>query len=212
MSMIKAIQVKRRQAGLIDDDDWRDFLFLQTAKRRLTEMTPREQAAVLDKLSETVGSKGASKPVRKGLEGPYIPKIRALWIGAWNLGLVASSSDAALTAFVKRQTGIDNPGWMRDAEDARKVIEALKAMMEREGVRWSFAKFEPPHVRLPGFQITLAQFRIVHGGKDFFGWVAAQAGKTVGAMGYEDWIPLMNALGPRVREHNGTSRQSEGRA
>lgn len=209
MSMIKAIQVKRRQAGLVDDDDWRDFLFLQTAKRRLTEMTPREQAAVLDKLSETVGSKGASKPVRKGLEGPYIPKIRALWIGAWNLGLVASSSDAALTAFVKRQTGIDNPGWMRDAEDARKVIEALKAMMERRGVRWSFEKWAPSHVRLPGFQIALAQFRIVHGGLDFFGWVRERTGKTVGVMAYDDWIPLMNDLGPHVRAQVNSGLPSE---
>lgn len=199
MSAIKAIQVKRRQAGLTDDGDWRDFLHLQTGKRRLTDMTPREHVAVLQKLDATLGHKGQNKAVKKGFDGPFAAKIQALWISAYNLGLLKSKSDTALTAFVRRQTGIDNPAWMRDAADARAVIEALKAMLTRRGVRWSFDGHEPDHVRLPGFQITLAQFRMIHGGRSFHHWVFDMAGKRVEQMGYTDWIVLMNHLGPQVR-------------
>lgn len=200
MSAISAIQVKRRQVGLAEDGDWRDFLYQQTGKRRLTEMTPREHATVLQKLVSELGKKATSTPAQRRLEGPFAPKIQALWISAFNLGLVKSKSDAALAAFVRRQTGIDNPAWMRDDRDARAVIEALKSMIGRRGVRWTFHGHEPEHTKLPGFQITLAQFRMIHGSKSFYHWVAEMTGKPVTAMGYNDWIPLMNHLGPRVRE------------
>jgi len=76
------------------------------------------------------------------LDGPYAGVCRALWLSAWNLGLLRDRTDKALAAFVKRQTGLDSPNWMRDPADGAKAIEALKGWIARPierggaGVAW----------------------------------------------------------------------------
>ena len=59
---------------------------------------------------------------------PELRKIRALWTA---LGPhLESSSDAALRAFCKRQTGVDRLEWL-DPARANQVIEGLKAWLVR---------------------------------------------------------------------------------
>lgn len=114
-----------RQA--IGDDDRRAIQREVTGKDSLADMNPAEIGLVLDRLN-------------KDWKGPsghraYVGKLKALWWTAYWLGAVESPSDAALAAFVKRQTGKARIQFLGHKE-AFKAIEALKAMAAREGVRW----------------------------------------------------------------------------
>jgi hypothetical protein len=62
----------------------------------------------------------------------YTGKAKALFIAAYNLGGLENGTDAALDAFVKRQTGKERLAFLTAAE-ANSVSEALKAICERHG-------------------------------------------------------------------------------
>lgn len=197
MSALAAIHIKRRKLGL-EDEDWRDIVERVTGQRSTKGLNPRQTRALLGELDRLSG--GKADTARKQLNGPFVPKIQALWISCWNLGLVSSRDDRQLLAFVRRQTGIDHANWVLDNADALKVIEALKAMMARRGVRWHFTKADPAPVRLPGFQVARAQFAMLHhDGSCFFAWLHEQTGQLVENMTYADWVPVMNRLGRKVR-------------
>lgn len=201
MSALAAIQIKRRQIGL-DDDDWRDIVERVTGQRSTRGLTLTQTRALLGELDRLTG--GSAPQGRRMLQGAFVPKIQALWISAWNLGLVTSREDRQLIAFVRRQTGIDHANWLLDNADALKVIEALKAMLARRGVRWTFARNEPAYVRLPGYQIARARYALIHSATvGFEAWIHGQYGQLPGYMSYEDWIPVMNRLGRQVRQKLG---------
>ncbi|MCO5082628.1 MAG: regulatory protein GemA [Rhizobiaceae bacterium] len=201
MSAIPAIHSARRQLGL-DEDAARDLYERETGKRSLRLMSAGEQGKVLDAMR-----RAGFKPAKSGLEGPFAKKLQALWIDAWNLGIVRDRRDAALIAFVKRQTRVDHTRFLIDGEDAAKAIDALKAWMTREaGVDWSSALDRPAWLRLPGAQIALAQWQIlIKAGMEpaaiepFRAFVAEHA-KPVDRMEAKDWQPVMNLLGERVRK------------
>jgi phage gp16-like protein len=139
-----AIHVAKKQLGL-DDETYRAVLHRVTGVSSSKDMTPAQHSAVLAEFRRLgfeltppkskepkVGSRGAVH-----LDGPFVSKIRALWIAGWNLGVVKDRHDTALIAFVRRQTGIDHVSWVRDPKDGNKVIEAVKAWLAREaGVQW----------------------------------------------------------------------------
>jgi len=199
------IHVGCKQLG-IDEEDRRDLYERVTNKRSLTDMSPAEQAQVVDELKR-LGFKPTSKASRKGLEGQYAPKLQALWIACWNLGLTRSKTDASLLAFVKRQTGVDHTRFLRHAEDANKVIEALKAWMAREaGVDWTVNDRMDVAETRSGFKIAMAQYHKVYEGhsmnsfQDFIAHVRQYSGKQdVYLFQERDWIPVMNALGRQIR-------------
>lgn len=94
---------------------------------------------MIDRLKVLTGQAPAEPRARRApaegalaLEGPFVGKLRALWLTGWNLGLVDDRTDRGLAAFVGRQTGIDSPSWVREPADARKAIEGLKAWIARE--------------------------------------------------------------------------------
>ncbi len=138
MSALAAIHIAKKDLKL-DDDTYRDVLERVTGKRSAKDLTVVESGRVLDEMKR-LGFKAASKPSRPSamvLEGPFIPKLRALWISGWNLGVVKDRTDEGLAAFVRRQAKIDHMSWLRDASDANRVIEAIKAWLTREaGVAW----------------------------------------------------------------------------
>lgn len=75
------------------------------------------------------------------LDRPYAGVCRALWLSAWNLGLVRDRTDKAMSAFVKRQTGLDSLNWVLEPLDGSKAIEGLKAWIARQaGVEWPTEK------------------------------------------------------------------------
>lgn len=90
---------------------------------------------------------GASTPVErvaKGITkgkaaGRYAPKLQAMWLALYNLAVVEDRRDSAMHGFVKRQTGLDHTRFLQEAASAAAAIEALKAWLIREGVRWPAA-------------------------------------------------------------------------
>jgi len=156
---IRALQASRRSAGM-DDDAWHARLegrYGVTSTKQLTIVQARTELDSLRDLAPERRPDGRAK-----LSGPFAGKLQALWIGAWNLGIVHDRDDAALIAFVRRQTGIEHVRWVRDAEDAAKAIEALKGWMAREAdVDWTAAKTAPAWYNSPQYRVVMAQWRIL---------------------------------------------------
>ncbi|MCX5512259.1 hypothetical protein C3941_09320 [Kaistia algarum] len=178
-----AIHVAKKQLGL-DDETYRAVLHRVTGVSSSKDMTPAQHSAVLAEFrrlgfeptppaSRTVTSpyrpqektaEERSERRQRGavhLDGPFVPKIRALWIAGWNLGVVKDRHDTALIAFVRRQTGIDHVSWVRDPKDGNKVIEAIKAWLAREaGVQWP-GRGALPHSTKKA--VVAAQLQIIFG-------------------------------------------------
>lgn len=135
---IGAIHALKARAKL-DDESYRDLLSRETGRRSAKELTADQAGRVIERLKVLSGGSekpvsAAQKPLAEGalkLDGPFVAQCRTLWIAAYNLGVVDNRTDAALVDFVRRQTGIDSLSWLRDPADARKVIEALKAWINR---------------------------------------------------------------------------------
>jgi hypothetical protein len=125
------MHVAKRDLGL-DDDDYRAVISRVTGKTSAKLMSIPEQQRCLAEFRRLGFESGQPR-----LEGPYVKKLQALWLSAYNLGIARSRTDAALIAFAHRQTGIDHVRWVRNGHDAARVIEGLKGWMAREaGVVW----------------------------------------------------------------------------
>lgn len=61
---------------------------------------------------------------------PQAKLIRHLWLTLHEKGAIKNPSELALSAYVKRQTGIDYLGWL-PSHKASRVIESLKKWVER---------------------------------------------------------------------------------
>lgn len=156
---IKMIHTLKGRAGL-DDDDYRALLEREGGCRSSKDLTSSNAYRVIEHLKVVAGQGGApaDKPTAAGalrLSGPYVPVCRALWLAAYNLGVVEDRRDSALVAFVRGQTGLISLNWMRDHKDARRVIEALKSWIARvSDVAWDA---DAKSLRDRG--ITLARWR-----------------------------------------------------
>lgn len=199
MSALRTIHVGVRQLGL-DDAVKRALYERVTGKTSAADMTEAERRAVVAELERQGfdrSSRGAGKR-RKPLSGPYAKKLQALWIAAWNLGLVRNRDDKALLAFVKRQTGLDHTRFLHHADDAAKAIEALKGWLARDGgVDWRDSR------KPDGRRIAEAQWRTLgprSDGSTFRNLVLDLTGAAfVSDVDSRGWIVVMNALGERVR-------------
>lgn len=204
-----AIHVGLKHLGIVEDDA-RDLYERVTKKRSLKLMTSNEHQAVIGELRRLgfEPSKARSKGPRNALQGRFARQLQAFWIDLWNLGLVRDRTDAALIAFVRRQTKIDDPKWVLDAATAAKAIEAMKGWMARDaGVSWADGNHLPAYARQTGFRIAMAQWAILEkAGRRLPGFdglrahVQTTTGKGLSAMTAKDWIGVMNALGNEVRK------------
>lgn len=202
MNALAAIHVARKQLGL-DEDTYRAVLVRVTGKESTRAMSERERVAVVSELR-----KQGFRPALNGLQGPFAKKLQALWIAAWNLGIVRDKTDGAMLAFVKRQTGIDHTRFLLDGEDAARAIDALKGWMAREaGVDWSIRVGMATVQRMPGFKVAMAQWAIlakvgqVETGFDAFRRFAEERTfNPLPQMTAKEWAALMNTLGQRVRK------------
>ena len=156
MNALAAIHVAKRDLGL-DDDTYRDVLERVTGKSSAKGLSQENVRLVLDEFRRLGWQ---SKPAQKRLEGPYAAKLQALWIAGWNLGVVRDRKDSAMIKFITRQTGIEATAFLRNAGDARKVIEALKDWLAREGgVDWDVAHLDEHSLdRNPRAKVLWAQF------------------------------------------------------
>ncbi len=204
---IAAIHVAKKQLGL-DDDTYRAKLTLITGKASTKDMSEGERQKVL-----TVFRKDGFQPIandrrpdgRAKLTGPYAKKLQALWIAGWNLGIFHSPDDAALIAFVKRQTRLDAIRFLRYPDDANKAIEALKAILTREsGVDWAPLPIAE-YMRASGYKIAVAQWAKIGPDADFWGVVTdlVFAGSDYRDLNDGEWITVMNAFGIAIRRDKG---------
>lgn len=199
MNALAAIHVANKQLGL-DEDTARDLYERVTGKRSLREMNDRQLQLIVAEQRRQ-----GFKPAEKGLQGPFAKKLQALWIAAWNLGIVRDRHDQALLSFVKRQTGIEHTRFLLIAEDAAKAVEALKAWMTREaGVDWRQDALTPGWLQSSGAKIALAQWHrlsvvkaVDPNGFRKFVWDNA---KPLDQMLERDWPAVMNKLGEMIRK------------
>lgn len=207
MSALRAIYAGARDLGL-DEDTRRDLFERVTGKRSLKAMNANEQQRVVEEMRRQ-GFSQSTGPRRK-LTGKYAPKLQALWIAGWNLGIVRNKDDKALLAFVKRQTGLDHTQFLRHQDDAMKAIEALKKWLARDGgVNWSRVQDQTPVQCMDGYKIALAQFEKLypHMGRGelshaFWNAVLIIHGHSITAeapLKAQFWIPIMNAFGNQIR-------------
>lgn len=205
-SSIAAINIAKSQLGL-DEDTYRAKLQNITGKSSLREMTEPERQKVL-----TVFRNEGFKPkASRGLTGKYAGKLQALWIAGYNLGLIRDRRDSALEAFVKRQTGLDRARFLHVHDDAKLVIEALKAWLARDGkVVWD--KTPQSWQTSDGAKIAWAQWKILNPGADlimrkgFDGEVlriSCCSASSLSGVPDRAWQPVMNAFGERIRSRKG---------
>jgi len=124
------IHVAAKQLGL-DEDDQRALYERVTGERSLRAMSRPQIAAVNDEFIR-LGFKPTRSKRKGDLTGPYAPKMRALWMAGYNLGVVRTRTDKAMIAWTYRQTQIEHLNWLRHPEDANKAIDALKLWMRRQ--------------------------------------------------------------------------------
>lgn len=192
-SSTAAIHVAKKELGL-DDETYRAALVQVTGKSSSAAMTEPERQKVLEHFRQK-GFKARSTGSRKRLEGRFAPKLQALWIAGWNLGLVRDRDDRALVAFVKRQTGIEHVRFLRHGQDAIKAIEALKGWLSRAGgVDWD--EFTDP-----ADCVLAAQLRRLGESRESVGYSAHGVTTEEGRQAVETVarLALMNLLGERIR-------------
>ena len=144
--------------------------------------------------------------------GPATGKLRALWNSAYDLGLIHDRSDAALDAWLRRLTGLDDDTCI-EAASLDRGIQALKAWLARTGgVDWR------PHVSLgqdgrvretrrPRARVLEAQWRLLHRrGRVRIGSDAAlgaYAARLVGLGRADSHLALSNAQADALIRHFG---------
>ncbi|MYE01493.1 MAG: regulatory protein GemA [Alphaproteobacteria bacterium] len=135
---IRSIHANARELGM-NADARHGLQERLTGKASLTEMSDAELEVVKRELWQRRRRAG---PARHRMpRTPTASKLRALWIAAWNLGVVEDRSDRALAAFTRRQLNIDSLTW--SAPILARAVEALKLWLARPvgtgggGVVWS---------------------------------------------------------------------------
>ena len=168
------LHIVKKELGL-SDDIYRDILREATGCESSAEMNLSMMNQVLERFKELGWvPRAATKSGKRGrpLAGDAESKlIRALWkelhryhlAGAVKEG-VRNPAEAALCAFVKRQTRCDALQWLRDRE-AVKVIEALKEWRDRAKIEcfheWYKASY--PGVEFPAGQLGALIRSVAHG-------------------------------------------------
>lgn len=126
MTALAQIHVLKNQAKL-DDDTYRDILERETGKRSSKGMSHGEHLKVINALTAIAPKQDGRRAI-----GRFAGKLQALWIAGYNLGVVSNKSDQAMTAFLKRQTGLEHHRFLQDGNDANKAIDALKLWIRRK--------------------------------------------------------------------------------
>ncbi|MBK1868278.1 gp16 family protein [Aestuariivirga sp. YIM B02566] len=218
--MLAKVHVAKKELGL-DDETYRDMLVLVTGKNSARDCSDHE----LVKVIELFGKKGFHVKPSKGrmpgyAEHKYAPKIRALWLSGWNLGIIRDPEEKAMWTFIHRQTGIASVRWLKSSEDALRVIEALKKWLAREGnVDWSKPGPMASAFRdFPGYRIAVAQWLklIAIGAVSIpHTWTCSDGERSEGLFLYgqkvldksepaewsnADWVTITKALGRKLRK------------
>jgi len=147
--LYRAVHAAVRANGM-DDDDRKAIMAEKFGKQSMSDMTTLEITQLLNHLN-----RDRNRQAPAGHRA-HVGKIRALWWSLYWLGEVESADERAISAFVKRQTGVAALRFV-DHKSARAVIEGLKAWAARIGVDWPdadrIAAIDASH---PGFNANHA--------------------------------------------------------
>lgn len=127
------ISIARKDLG-VEEDSYRDLLAARYGHRSATKLSLGDLEDLIDYFKDQ-GWKPVSKaPARAGsrkmARTGEARKARAVWISLYHLGVVKDPSEAALAAFVERQSGVQALEWVKNWHP---IIEALKGWAERDG-------------------------------------------------------------------------------
>ncbi|MEP0406298.1 regulatory protein GemA [Roseibium sp.] len=145
------IHILKKDAGL-DEDSYRDLMARETGKRSAKDLSDGERRAFITVLN---GLSGGVKPARKA-SGKFEKKLQALWIAAYNLGVVHQKSNKAMISFLRRQTGLDHSRFLVHGDDAEKAIDGLKVWIRRSTGNDELFRTDKANPRLyndPRFQV-----------------------------------------------------------
>lgn len=205
---IKVIHTLKSRARM-SDGDYRAML----AARNVESSKQLSRAAAIGLIHDLRAIAPADRRQRDRqqpgrMAGPYAPKLRALWLSGWNLGVVRQKDDRALIAFIERQTKLTHPKFLHDPAEARKAIEALKKMLTREaGVRWPNENDPVGMVMTPNgerYEALLAIKRAIVRAQQFCvltrGGIDASLMRPPASYSMDEIDAVQVALGPHVRE------------
>lgn len=131
-SMIAKVHLAKKALNLTEDD-YRDMLAEHGGARSAADCDDAGLIRFLD-WAKTKGFSAQAKgtPRRRVADHPTAKKARALWISLYHLGAISKPGETALEAFARRQLKCEALQWA-DQGQMFKLIEALKAMAERDG-------------------------------------------------------------------------------
>lgn len=135
--LIKLIHVARRDINMADDTYRTLVAQLADGKTSSADCTIPELERIIDHLKKAgfkVRKPNAVKPTetRALATDAESRKLRAVWLLLHQIGATHSNTEAALAAYVKRMTGVDDLHFARRPADKYRAIEGLKAWAARE--------------------------------------------------------------------------------
>ncbi len=135
--LIAQVHIAKNQLGL-DDDIYRDALYLATKKRSCADMSIIELHKAVSHF-ENLGFNPKKNAKGKRYYSPksrdqefknMADKARALWIDGAKESYIKDGSEQALGKFCYRMTGKYSIDWC-SSDETHRVIEAIKQMRER---------------------------------------------------------------------------------
>lgn len=137
----RAIHALKKTLGLTDDD-YRAMMSDVTGQTSAKLLSDRQAEQLILHMKGLAGqapgvSIPSSRRLTRTVSGKFGKVLQALWLSAYHLGVVENRDDAALLAFVERQTGQSHTRFLVDPAIAMKAIEGLKSWIAREaGIEW----------------------------------------------------------------------------
>lgn len=130
---LAAIHIAKAGLGW-DDDFYRDILWTVCRVRSSAELDFTGRKRLLEHLRQC-GWKGARSASRRPqATDPQSKMIRGLWLELHDMGYVDDASEAALAAWVKRETGVQALQWLKPAQRGQ-TIEKLKRWRDRDAAK-----------------------------------------------------------------------------
>jgi phage gp16-like protein len=128
---LAAIHVGAKRLGM-DESLYRDFLFALTGHRSAAELSDGDRQRVIEELRRRGFKRTpiAEKRQNRIADNSQLGMIQALWRRLKYAGALGDPSERHLSAFVKKQTGIERPEWL-NPQEAIAVIEGLKSWLAR---------------------------------------------------------------------------------
>ncbi len=137
VAQTRAIHALQRNLGMTEGD-YRGLLKARFKVVSSTDLDARQAGALIEELKGLAGpARAPGRSPARTASGKYAKVLQAFWIAGWHLGVVENKDDAAMLAFVARQTGLPHTRFLTDPADATRAIEGLKAWLSREAkITW----------------------------------------------------------------------------